>query len=409
MSSQALSPRVTGTVPGSPATSVAGIRALYVHIPFCERKCEYCDFTSVAGLRGESAYMEALGREIRMLSAQFPGVVLDTVFVGGGTPSLVDPERLASVMDDILTGFTLAEGAEITLEANPSSTSRERAVRWRAAGFNRVSLGVQSLEPDVLTFLGRVHDAGRALAAVDEVHAAGFESVNCDLIYGVPGLDDRRWTATVQRVIDAGPTHVSCYELTVEPATPLHRSVRLGTVTPVAGEVALRQHRIAVDQLSAAGLTQYEVSNFARPGARCRHNLVYWANGYYLAAGVGAHGHVPSDTAGALGLSAGADDVAVRHWHGRGITAYTSAVDAGRFPIQDHEAVGAATHEQERLMLGLRLNDGVVVKHPAARREAEVLARAGLVVISGDRIRVSRRGEDVLNAVALRLTDALAA
>jgi oxygen-independent coproporphyrinogen-3 oxidase len=409
MTSQALLPRVTGTVPGAPTASVAGIRALYVHIPFCERKCEYCDFTSVAGLHGERAYMDALRGEIRMLAAQCPGVVLDTVFVGGGTPSLVDPQRLAAVMHEIRDGFTLAPGAEITLEANPSSTSRERATRWRTAGFNRVSLGVQSLEPDVLQFLGRVHDARRALEAVDDVHAAGFESVNCDLIYAVPGLDDRRWQATLQRVIAAGPTHMSCYELTVEPATPLHRSVRLGHVTPVAGEDALRQHRIALDQLTSAGLAQYEVSNFARSAAECRHNIVYWRNGYYLAAGVGAHGHVPASAAGALGLSAGAEDVAVRYWHGRGISAYVSAIGAGRIPIQGHEAVDGASHEQERLMLGLRLNDGVVVNHPAARREAEVLARAGLVLVSGDRIRVSRRGEDVLNAVALRLTDALAA
>jgi putative oxygen-independent coproporphyrinogen III oxidase len=409
MNPQALLPRVSGNVPGTPATSVDGICALYVHIPFCERKCEYCDFTSVAGLRGERAYMDALSREIRMLAAQCPGVVLDTIFVGGGTPSLVDPERLAAVMDDIRAGFTLAPGAEITLEANPSSTSQERAMRWRAAGFNRVSLGVQSLDADVLTFLGRVHDARRALDAVDEVRAAGFESVNCDLIYAVPGLDDRRWKATLERVIDAAPRHVSCYELTVEPATPLHRSVRMGQVTPVAGEDALRQHRIALEELTAAGLTQYEVSNFARSGARCRHNLVYWRNGYYLAAGVGAHGHLPPAAAGALGLCAGAGDVAVRYWHGRGIGAYTSAVAAGLIPITGHETVGAASHEQERLMLGLRLTDGVVVSHPAARREAQALARAGLVLISGDRIRVSRRGEDVLNAVALRLTDAVAA
>ena len=152
---------------------------------------------------------------------------------------------------------------------------------------------MQSLEADALRFLGRVHDADRALAAVGEVRAAGFTSINCDLIYAVPGLGDTRWRRTLERVIAAGPTHVSCYELTVEPGTPLHTRCGAGLVTPVDGARSIRQHRIAVEVLEAAGYEQYEVSNFATPGEACRHNLVYWHNGYYLAAGVGAHGHVP--------------------------------------------------------------------------------------------------------------------
>ncbi|MDB5114495.1 MAG: coproporphyrinogen oxidase, partial [Chloroflexi bacterium] len=211
----------------------ADVRSLYLHIPFCERKCEYCDFASVAGRRGEAAYVEALRSEIRRLATALPGTVLDTVFIGGGTPGLIEPARLRAVLDEVRSGFDLAPGAEVTIEANPSSTSAERAAAWREAGCNRVSLGVQSLEPDVLAFLGRVHGPERALAAVGEVRAGGFERLSCDLIYAVPGLDDRRWQATVERLLELDPGHLSCYELTVEAGTPLHRSVARGAVRVV--------------------------------------------------------------------------------------------------------------------------------------------------------------------------------
>lgn len=404
--------RGAGAVPADPAAS---IRSLYVHIPFCERKCEYCDFTSIAGARGQHAYIAALNEELLVFARRLPGIELDTVFVGGGTPSLIEPALLGSVLDTIHGAFRLAAGAEITLEANPSSTTTERALRWRAQGFNRVSIGVQSLESDVLAFLGRVHAAGRAIDAVAEVRAAGFDSVNCDLIYAVPGLDDSRWRTTLQRVVAAGPDHVSCYELTVEPGTPLHTSVRRGAVIPVDDGVALRQHAIALDVLQRAGYAQYEVSNFALPGAECRHNLAYWHNAYYLAAGVGAHGHLPAAAAHALERPAAPslrssdvpDMIAVRYRHGRGIAAFCEAIAQGAPPVVEHEEVDAVTHEQERLMLGLRLRDGVRVRDARVLREAHALQAAGLLAVSGDALQATAAGERLLNAVTLRLTSAL--
>ncbi len=378
------------------------MRSLYVHIPFCERKCEYCDFTSVAGATGSETYMEALCAEVRCLGERMGRLTLDTVFIGGGTPSLVDPELLAVLVATVRSAFDVAAGAEITMEANPSSISTQRAQVWHDAGVNRISIGVQSLEADALAFLGRVHDADRAIAAVDEVRAAGFASINCDLIYAVPGLGDTRWRRTLDRVIAAGPTHVSCYELTVEAGTPLHTSVRRGLVTPVDAARSIRQHRIAVDVLEAAGFEQYEVSNFSTAGEACRHNLVYWHNGYYLAAGVGAHGHVPAAAATALGLDAGKDGVSVRYWHGRGIAAYGRAIRGGGLAVTGSETVGAQMREQERLMLGLRLREGVRVD-AARAAEARSLEGLGLVVVEGDRVRATVRGEAVLNQVTLRL------
>ena len=378
------------------------MRSLYVHIPFCERKCEYCDFTSVAGTTGSEAYMDALCTEVRRLGERMGRLTLDTVFIGGGTPSLVEPASLATLVATVRSTFDVAAGAEFTMEANPSSINEQRARIWHEAGVNRISIGVQSLEADALTFLGRVHDADRAIAAVDEVRAAGFTSINCDLIYAVPGLGDTRWRRTLERVLAAGPTHVSCYELTIEQGTPLHTSVRRGLVTPVDAARSIRQHRIAVEVLEAAGYEQYEVSNFATPGEACRHNLVYWHNGYYLAAGVGAHGHVPAAAAPALGLDTNDDAVSVRYWHGRGIAAYGRAIRDGSLAVSGSETVGAAMREQERLMLGLRLREGVRIDATRVA-EARSLEGLGLLVIDGDRVRATVRGEAVLNQVTLRL------
>lgn len=386
------------------APPVGEVRALYVHIPFCERKCEYCDFASVAGRRGEAAYVEALRAELRRLAAALPDTVLDTVFLGGGTPGLIEPAGLTSILDEVRGGFTLAPGAEVTIEANPSSTSEERAGDWLAAGCTRVSLGVQSLEADVLRFLGRVHGPERALHAVAEVRAAGFERISCDLIYAVPGLDDSRWEATVGRILDLDCGHLSCYELTVEEGTPLHRSVARGAVRVVDPETALRQHWLAVDLAAAAGHRQYEVSNLARPGEECRHNLVYWGNLPYLAAGSGAHGHLPIAAARALGL---VDDpggaVAVRYRHVRSPDRFTTRMAEGELPVEDVELVSADAHEAERVMVGLRLAAGVALVGEAARREAEALAGRGLLAWDGRTARATRRGQEVLNALVERL------
>jgi putative oxygen-independent coproporphyrinogen III oxidase len=395
----------------------AAVRSLYIHIPFCERRCEYCDFASVAGRRGEAAYVEALRAELRRLAAALPGTELDTVFLGGGTPGLIDPARLRAILDEVRAGFHLAPAAEVTIEANPSSTSEDRASAWRAAGCTRVSLGVQSLEPDVLRFLGRVHGPERALAAVEEVHRAGFERRSCDLIYAVPGLDDARWTATVERLLELDPGHLSCYELTVEAGTPLHRSVARGAVRPVAAEAALRQHWLAVDLAAAAGYRQYEVSNLARPGHECRHNLAYWDNRPYLAAGTGAHGHLPLPAARALGLVEAAVDsghggdavaaVAVRYWHVRSPARFTALAQAGRLPVEGVELVGPRAHEAERVMVGLRRSAGVRLDHPASRRQAAALVPAGLLEWDGRTARATRRGQEVLNALVERLVDGL--
>jgi len=383
------------------------IRSLYLHIPFCERKCAYCDFTSVGGVRGQREYAQALREELRSVAQRLDRgtVALDTVFIGGGTPSLLDTALLRGILDELHDCFTVQPGAEVTMEANPSSTTPRKAEAWLEAGVNRVSLGVQSLHADVLDFLDRVHDAERALRAVEEVRRAGFVRVNTDLIYAVPGLDDARCRDTLDRVLALGCEHLSCYELTVEEGTPLASAVAAGAVPTVDADTALRQHWITVEAARDAGLRQYEISNFARRGAECRHNLAYWHNDFYLAAGVGAHGHLPPDVAAALGIGGvhGDDVAAVRYWHTDSIAAYV----AGAPPSA--EVVTREQRAAESILVGLRLTGEGVALPQGARGEAEELRRAGLLDVDGERARVTARGQEVLDAVALRLCDARAA
>ena len=406
---------MSSAVPVAPAGSAeaaAGVRSLYIHVPFCERRCEYCDFASVAGLAGHEEYVAALRVEIGAVAERLPGVELDTVFVGGGTPSLLPPDLLAGILDEVRDGFRLAPGAEVTMEANPSSTDSRRARSWREAGVNRVSLGIQSLHPPALRFLGRVHDAARALAAVEELRSAGIERISTDLIYAVPGLDDDAWSDTLDRVLALGCDHLSAYELTVEPGTPLHRSVARGAVTPVGAEPALRQQRICLDRCAQAGLLRYEISNHARPGQECRHNLAYWANAWYLACGVGAHGHLPPAAAAALGMTPEGATIAagIRYWHERHPAAYVRSVSARpAAPVAGMEAVSAADTESERVMVGLRRTaEGVALRGPGALAEARALAGEGMLEFDEAmaRVRATERGAEVLDALVLRLVEA---
>ena len=341
------------------------IHSLYVHIPFCERKCAYCDFTSIAGVRGQREYAAALRAELRSIGEALPGTTLHTVFIGGGTPSLLDTALLTEIVAEIHASFPVAPDAEITMEANPSSTTARKAEAWRDAGVNRLSLGIQSLEADVLAFLERVHDADRAVSAVRAAQQAGFDNLNTDLIYAVPGLDDERWRRTLERILDLGCPHLSCYELIVEEGTPLASAVAAGAVPVADADTALRQHWLAVELARDAGLQQYEISNFAKPGRRSRHNLAYW--------------------------------------HTDSIPEYLATMPA----IAGTEAVTQDSHLEESILVGLRLTDeGLPLDNPGARREAATLDAAGLIDWNGRRARVTARGQELLDAVALRLVGA---
>ena len=269
---------------------------LYVHVPFCTVKCSYCDFNSYAGIEDlQGEWLTAALVELSLWSPRLLGRTISTVFIGGGTPSLLAGPSVQQLLDAIREQITLAPDAEITLEANPESIEPQRLAVYRDAGVNRISMGVQSLDSSELVFLDRIHSAERAEQAFSEIREAGFDNVNLDLIYGLPGQTLKTWQTTLERVLTwsgDGPDHISCYALTVEEGTPLAARVASGRVIEADSDHVAEIADWTAERLTAAGYEQYETSNYARNGLMCRHNLIYWRNQEYAAIGPGAHGFV---------------------------------------------------------------------------------------------------------------------
>jgi len=291
--------RPRGKIGHNPARMIA--YALYLHIPFCRQRCSYCDFNTYTTLGDlQAAYVAALAAEIRQVGALAaaagdPRPAVRTIFLGGGTPSLLSPEQLGDILAAAREAFTVQPDAEITMEANPGTVSAGTLAAYRALGVNRLSFGVQSALPGELALLGRAHDFAAAVEAVSLAHAAGFDNLNLDLIYGLPGQSVADWARTLAAVLalaaaEPAITHISLYCLTIEPGTPMQRWLSGGAIAAPDADVAADQYELAGRELAAAGFDHYEISNWARPGRECRHNVVYWRNEPYLGLGAGAHG-----------------------------------------------------------------------------------------------------------------------
>ncbi|MBB4967883.1 radical SAM family heme chaperone HemW [Saccharothrix violaceirubra] len=390
-----------GSLPSSALTGL-GTRpfGVYVHVPFCATRCGYCDFnTYTAGELGTSAspasWLDAVKRELD-LAATVLGTPprADTVFVGGGTPSLLGADGLAAVLDAVRGAFGLAPGAEVTTESNPESTSPEFFGALRDAGYTRVSLGMQSAVRHVLAVLDRVHTPGRPAAAAREAREAGFEHVNLDLIYGTPGesLDDLR--ASLDAVRSAGVDHVSAYALIVEEGTALARRVRRGEVPMPDDDVLADKYELVDAALTAQGLRWYEVSNWAATeDARCRHNLLYWQGADWWGAGPGAHSHVGG----------------VRWWNVKHPAKYAELLTAGGSPAAGRETLTPDDRRVERVLLELRLAEGLPldVLDEDGRARAKAAAVDGLLdeaALAAGRCVLTDRGRLLADAVVHRLT-----
>ncbi|MBI4306139.1 MAG: radical SAM family heme chaperone HemW [Chloroflexi bacterium] len=266
---------------------------LYVHIPFCETKCPYCDFNTYAGIEPLiPEYVLALRKELRIWGSLLGRPTVGTVFLGGGTPSYLPAEALESVVGTMRDAFELLPDAEVTMEANPDDCSPAKLADARGAGLNRISIGVQSLDDRLLKSLGRRHDAAQAVSAARTARSAGFKNVNLDLMFGLPDQSLAHWEDSLAGVMELAPDHVSLYALTLEPNTPLAAWVKAGKVADPDPDLAADMYEHAEDVMASAGFRHYEISNWARPGFESRHNLVYWTNGPYLGVGPGAHSHL---------------------------------------------------------------------------------------------------------------------
>lgn len=374
---------------------------VYIHVPFCTTRCGYCDFNTytAAELGSEpgasrGGYVEAAIQELdlaaRVLGPETPQI--STIFVGGGTPTVLPPDDLGRLIKAIRERFGLLEDAEVTTESNPESVDAASLYRLRELGFNRISFGMQSAVPHVLATLDRVHSPGRPQQAIAESKSAGFANTSLDLIYGTPGESQADWQASLGAAIAAAPEHISAYALIVEEGTRLAARIRRGELPPPDDDDLADKYLIADERLGAAGYTAYEVSNWATSSAtRCRHNLGYWRSDHWWGIGPGAHSHIGG----------------VRWWNVKHPRAYASRLAEGLSPAYAREVLTSEERRVERILLELRLTDGLatsLLTNTARGRLADLRAR-GVADVEGGNLILTRTGRLLADGVIRELVD----
>lgn len=370
--------------------------ALYVHIPFCIAKCAYCDFTSFP-IRGQDTrtYVEALIEEMRLVRVSIPSLTttFGSVYFGGGTPTTLSPQTLVGILERLRELYPIAEDAEVTVEANPGTVDRDALQHLRAGGFNRLSLGVQALDDRLLRALGRIHTARQAVQSVCWAKEAGFGNISIDLIYGLPRQCVGDWQRTLQEAVALEPRHISAYALSVEPGTQFWHLRQRGLLCLPEEDIEAEMCELAEALLARHGYERYEISNYAQPGWRCRHNQAYWRNEPYLGFGAGA----------------------VSYWDGkrrRNVSeprCYVGKVMAGCIPTEEWECLPPEKAAGEAVMLGLRMLDGIDAEDIQRRFGVSVLERfadrirrlvdVGLLEVDGSRLRLTPRGVMLANEV----------
>ncbi len=371
---------------------------LYVHVPFCVSKCAYCDFISFSDHSPMDAYIAALVKEASLRRAVFDAVCFDTVFIGGGTPSILRQGRIAQIIEALRDNFSILSNAEITIEANPGTLTREKLNEYIDSGINRLSIGLQSADEDILKRIGRVHNLKQFEESLSAALACGLSNINADIIYGLPGQDMERWMGTLEYICGRDITHISAYSLILEKGTPLYNDFLLdNTLLPSPDETADMQDECVL-YLASKGYERYEVSNFSKPGCQCRHNLNYWDNQGYLGLGLAAHSAF--DMGGWSRWENTAD-----------LKKYIKLVSDDVPPVERFNHIPQREEMFECVMLGLRKTNGL---NPSAFKErfnvefmdvyakaVTKLSRAGLLVAGADEIKPTKRGMDILNTVLL--------
>ena len=374
---------------------------IYIHIPFCEKKCSYCDFYSIERTERLDAFVETLLTEIDLRTEASQKLPSSTsVFFGGGTPSLLPPDAIARIFEAISRRCEIAPDAEITMECNPGTITLQSLQGYRSAGVNRLSFGVQSFHEPELAFLERIHSPDEARTAVRLARAAGFGNVNIDLMFALPPQTPASWRETLREAVALETDHISAYSLIYEEGTPLFSMLSRGEVIPTNEESDAGMYAEAQEFLAKHGFIQYEVSNFAHAGRECRHNLTYWRGEEYLAFGPSAHGYLDS----------------TRYWNYRNLARYSEAVKRGALPVANNEQLGRAEQMFERAFLelraqGIRLEEftrdfGVDVS-AALGAEGAMWREKGLAELRGGRLSLTAAGYGLCDELTLRMITAL--
>jgi oxygen-independent coproporphyrinogen-3 oxidase len=370
--------------------------SLYLHIPFCEKKCVYCDFYSIENIAPMEDFLAALHHEIDLYAEYGTRERFETIFFGGGTPSLLTPHQLESILNHLHRTFAIQHDAEVTVETNPGTVTEEKLKAYRALGVNRLSIGIQSFHEDELKFLTRIHDASQAVRCVEFARSAGFDNVSLDLIYALPGQTLARWETTLRTAVALQPQHISAYGLIVEDGTPLARMVQARLVSPKPADEEAEFYEFTMAFLEGHGFEHYEVSNYARPGFRSRHNYNYWRHANYLGFGPSAHS-----------FWKGEKRTARRWWNIPNISQYCSSLRSGKLPILQQENLSSAQLLEEEIFLGLR-SDGVPLQflqqHPqASGLFIESLIENGAAMTDNGLLRLTRKGYLLCDEIAARL------
>jgi len=370
---------------------------LYIHVPFCQSKCNYCNFYSIKPNGNLPEYIHAILEELSLYSDEFS--VFDSIYIGGGTPSLLSPEAFSEILNHARKIFRIANNAETTVEINPADASLHFLTALRQTGVNRLNIGIQSFDVNILRFLNRRHNTGQAVQSIEQARMAGFDNIGLDFIYGIPSQSIQSWKETLSQALSFHPEHLSCYQLTLENETPLGRRHQKGEFTLPDEDKQAEFFMTTSDMLEAAGYQHYEISNFARnDGFRSRHNQKYWQHIPYLGIGPAAHS-----------LSGNR-----RWWNHRSVEKYLIDVRKGKRPVEGSESLTPSQKRLETVFLGLRTSEGIALKHFAEGDDAfssqqdkektlDDLVQQGLVVIRDGFIKPTRRGLAMADRLALIL------
>lgn len=374
---------------------------LYLHIPFCRQKCHYCNFYSVPiSQKFHHSFLDDLKKEIQLYADDsfWRELTFETVYLGGGTPSILAPTEIEDILAELHHHFRLARDSEITLEVNPETVTAEKLNAFRQAGVNRLNIGVQSFNPAELVLLNRIHDHKQARWCLQAARSAGFSNVGADLIFGLPGQTVTAWARNLTELLELTPEHISTYGLTIEPETFLAHEIEAGRLNPVSEEVEREMYLRTIETLASQGYEHYEISNFARPGFRSQHNQIYWRNEAYLGLGPSAHSFAPP----------------VRWWNMADVLTYHRKMATSQRPVQNQESLTREQQMLERIFLGLRRTEGIDLaafeaefgmdflacyKNVLAKLNFDPSKPGGFLILENNHLRLTRQGLLVYNEI----------